>query len=221
MRSSPFFSFLNLFIIVLFSTFCSCKKPEPARITIEGTISDATGAVSDAEIQLAVKEISSGTYSNNFVVFHTTNSNALGKYLHDFEAYNAIEYKIDVVGQNRFSESLVFDSDELQKNETNTYDFYLQPKAWYKVIIKNTSPVDSSDLLQYQITSSQPICSSCCGNTISVLIGDTVNTSLKCLTLGNTTLDIGWVVTKNGFTNSYSNSITCNTGDTAVYYLNY
>ncbi len=208
-------------LILLFSTFYSCKKPSSARITIEGTISDASSTIPDAEIQLAVKEISSGTYSNNFVVFHTANSNASGHYSHDFEAYNAIEYKIDVTGQNRFSESLVLDSDELQRNETNTYDFNLQPKAWYKVIIKNTSPVDSSDLLRYQITSSQPSCPSCCGNLISNLSGDTVDTSLKCLTFGNSTLDIGWIVTKNGFTNSYSNSITCNIGDTAFYYLNY
>ena len=206
---------------VLLISFYSCKKPSTAHITIEGYISDANGPVSDAQIQLSVKEITSGTYSNTVVVFHTDYSNSDGNYCYDFEAYNAIEYKIDVTGLNRFSQSLTLDADELKRNDVNTYDFELIPQGWYKIFIENTSPVDSLDLLQYQITSSQPNCNSCCENTISVYVGDTVNTSDKCMTIGNATLNISWIVTKNGFSSSYSNSINCNAGDTAFYYLNY
>jgi predicted 3-demethylubiquinone-9 3-methyltransferase (glyoxalase superfamily) len=210
-------------VAILFSllSLVSCKKENESTITIAGTISDSGGSIAGAEIQLAVKEITGGTYSNTFTTFHSGLSATDGSYSHTFDAYNAIEYKVDVLTDNRFDQSLVIDPDDLKRGQINTYNFVLQPQAWFKINLQNSSPVDSSDFLLFQLTTTQSECAGCCNNLVQPFAGEFVDTTLKCMTTGNVMLHMSWIVTKFGIANQYEDSLYCATGDTAEYSLSY
>ena len=199
----------------------SCKKNNQATITISGTISDSAGTIAAANVQLSVNEIKNGTYSNSFETFYSGTTGSDGFFSHTFNTYNAIEYKIDVVSENRFDQSLTIDPDDLDINQVNTYNFYLDPQAWFKVNLQNTSPVDSNDFLLFQITSPQPSCSGCCNNLVLPFPGEFIDTTLKCMAAGNDVLHLSWTVTKFGFPNQFEDSLYCATGDTAEYSISY
>ena len=210
-------------LVILFSllSLVACKKESESTITIAGTVSDSGGVIAGAEIQMAVKEITGGTYSNTFNTFHSGLSASDGSYSHTFDAYNAIEYKIDVLTDNRFDQSLIIDPDDLKRNQINTYNFVLQPQAWFKINLQNSSPVDSSDFLLFQLTTPQSECVACCINLVQPYAGEFVDTTLKCMTTGNVMLHMSWIVTKFGISNQYEDSLYCTTGDTAEYSLSY
>lgn len=210
-------------LVILFSllSLVACKKESESTITIAGTVSDSGGVIAGAEIQMAVKEITGGTYSNTFNTFHSGLSASDGSYSHTFDAYNAIEYKIDVLTDNRFDQSLIIDPDDLKRNQINTYNFVLQPQAWFKINLQNSSPVDSSDFLLFQLTTPQSECVACCNNLVQPYAGEFVDTTLKCMTTGNVMLHMSWIVTKFGISNQYEDSLYCTTGDTAEYSLSY
>lgn len=209
-------------LVVLFSfTIASCKKEEQATITIAGVVSDSAGSVSGASIAISVKEISGGTFSNTFSTFYSGTSASNGSYSHTFDSYNAIEYKIEVESPNRFDEELIINPEDLQKNATNTFNFNMRPQGWYRVNIRNSAPFDSTDLIQYQISTSQEPCPGCCHNLLELYSGDMVDTTTKCMTTGNTMVTASWVVTKNSIAQSYSDSVYCAIGDTGVLNINY
>ncbi len=210
-----------LILLCLCFTAVSCKKENNSEVTISGTISDSAGAIAGANVDLSVKEISSGTFSSSFNELYSGTTGSDGKYSHTFTPGNPIEYKIEVLADNRFDEELIINADDVQRGTNNVYNFNLRPQAWYRVNIKNTIPFDSTDLLQYQISSSQESCPGCCNNLVRLFEGDVVDTTLKCMTTGNQMLKVNWVVTKNSIIQSYSDSVFCATGDTGIINLNY
>ncbi|MFT7611457.1 MAG: hypothetical protein ACI9J3_000402 [Parvicellaceae bacterium] len=213
-------AFSTLLFISLVLT--SCKKQEPATITIAGTITETNGtAISGADIKMSVKEISGGTFSSTFNTFYNGPSASNGSYSHTFDAHNAVEYKIEITGDNRFDQEFIINPDDLERNAANTYDFSLIAQAWYKVNIRNTSPFDSTDFMQYQIASTQLNCPGCCHNLIQVFSGDLVDSTFKCMTTGNSMLKVNWYVTKNSIPSSYSDSVYCAIGDTGILNVNY
>ena len=196
----PYFPFLLL--------VNSCKKNNQATITISGTISDSAGTIAAANVQLSVNEIKMERipiHSKRFIPAQPVPTD----FSHTFDTYNAIEYKIDVISENRFDQSLTIDPDDLDINQVNTYNFYLDPQAWFKVNLQNTSPVDSNDFLLFQITSPQPSCSGCCNNLVLPFPGEFIDTTLKCMAAGNDVLHLSWTVTKFGFPNQFEDSLYC------------
>ena len=218
MWNKPLAGILLLLAISLYA----CKKENNSTITLAGTISDSTtGAIGGANIQFSVKEISGGTFSSIFQTYYSGTSASDGTYTHTFDAHNALEYKIEITSENRFDQEYIINPDDLERNATNTFNFSLIPQSWYRVNIRNTSPYDSTDLIQYQIASSQLSCPGCCHNLIQLFDGDLVDTTFKCMTTGNSMLKTSWNVTKNGFLMPFSDSVYCSTGDTAVMNINY
>jgi len=198
-------------------TFTSCKKPETATITIAGNITESSGTgINGANVEMSVKEVSGGTFSSTFNTFYSGASASDGSYSHTFDAHNAVEYKIEITGDNRFDQEFIINPDDLERNATNTYNFTLIPQAWYEVNIRNTSPFDSTDFMQYQIETTQLSCPGCCHNLIQVFSGDVVDSTFKCMTTGNTMLKVNWYVTKNSIPSSFSDSVYCAIGDTGV-----
>jgi hypothetical protein len=207
-------------IVSVLCMFFSCKKEKNNSIRISGTMYNTNGgAASGVSMKVSYQEIQNASYSTAWYTAGTTTSLASGAYSIEFPAPRATSYKFLFSSPGHFTMEVNENAENIS-GETNR-NFYIPAKAWFKIRIRNTSPVSGSDQIVFQNTSEAYGCSECCDNSIKILYGTTIDTTFTCLKAGGEKIKFSWSVTKASQSTSFTDSITTISHDTVYYDLTY
>lgn len=214
----------NWLWLICFGLFVltGCKK-NVSTITIEGVVRNAVtnSPISGASVQIRVQELNGGALNSTFNTVSNLTTSANGSYTVRFDAHKATQYQIKVNATNYSKSEILINPDDLKRNASNSYNFKLDPIAYYRVHIKNQAGFNANDRITYQITTDQPECPTCCTKTPLTLQGMNTDTIFGCTTTADQFLVAQWLVTKNGITSSFSDSVRCNLGDTVSLFVGY
>lgn len=205
-------------LIILLST---CKK-EDLELHLTGNISDPNQmtVVAGASVVLAGKELSGGTFNNNFNTIASSVTNGNGHFVFQFERRTISEYRIRVTKDGYFEKNILITGDAVQPDVTYNVNIEAIPMAYYKLRIENTNPFDDSDRISYRNTNADLDCS-CCNDQNVTMIGTTVDTTYTCVHEGAQWLKYYYEVEKNSNTNSTIDSVYLLPFDTTANHITY
>lgn len=207
-------------VIVSFSfVFVSCKKKEVLTYVIEGRVFDPnySNYVSDVTVKIFAKEISGGTLNGNYALISSVKSGLDGNYILEFDRTNVVDYKMVFERNNYFSNEEIFNQGKLSIKENNNMDIKLYPKAFLKIHIVNSNPINEYDQFDlYFDKSTSYSCSNCCGNQRHIISGENIDTTIICSDWANKELLMQYNVVKSGNVSTKNRSVFTNIGDTSV-----
>ena len=210
-----------LFFSVIF-LFFSCRKNADTRIDVSGSISDRinNSLIDNVDVLLEVKDVGGTTFSNSFSTLETTKTNGNGSYEFSFQNRNALEYRLTFSKEGYFTDHKLINPDLLQVDQVNTIDFDIYSSCYLLLNLNNTFPFNGSDeiILNADLISSSV--GSCFTNIVN-MVGANADTIIECQVYGNQMVKFDYFVTKDNFTNSYSDSVFCSAGDTLTKYIFY
>lgn len=216
---------IRVFLISILLLLISCgKKKKEATMGIHGHItqSDNGDPVEGADIKLYYKELQGGVFVNSFTLLGSSSTSSSGFYSMNVEKPVSSEYRFTIEKQNYFSREIVVNPDDINKDEFNFIDFELTPSCELNLRLKNTSPVNSSDQIDFQFnTPAISECSECCFSSTLTLIGTGIDTTINCFRTGNQKLTYSYTVTKSGSPSIFIDSIYCPQGSSTLLQINY
>lgn len=185
---------------------------------ITGTVVDLSdnSNVGGATVKIYYKPYQNGVFTTSYSYLTSTTTNSSGTYEFDIEKPNTSDFKFVVEKTNYFPIEKVVNPDNLSLEKDNTLNFETDPSATINIHLKNTSPFNSSDFVQFQLNGLNYSCSSCCTNAPLTKTGTTVDTSYTCLRYGGRYLKYQYIETKNGSTSLFNDSIYCGKGATVA-----
>jgi hypothetical protein len=156
----------------LFLILSSCKKEELSFL-LEGTVTDGTFNTPLANTEVTIYTFELGGAQGNVVTTLTTDSQGSFSYELPRDKYEKIE--IFIGKENYFSYLDVIPFSDLSTEETNTFNYVVNAKAWTRFIIKNQQPLQS-DEFKILKDSGKEDCADCCPNGYTYYYGaaDTV-----------------------------------------------
>lgn len=180
---------VSLFISVLLTTgiLISCKKKNE-KIIINGSVYDPNiqTYISNAHVTISAKLLSSGFYNSNYTELETTTTNSAGAFSFQFDKQKSAGYEIYISKDNYFDYTIDIPDANIVAGTPYTPEYDIYPIAYIKLHVKNTTPFDSTDFINYYystITSAN--CFGCCNSTSFNGYGKTYDTTLKCKTYGS------------------------------------
>lgn len=216
---------LNLFysvILIVLLIGIGCNK-DSDRIIIEGTVTDFVQKqpVEGAEVLLIGKEFQGGTYNPNPSVLAMISTDSEGRFSFNLEQVKASDFEIVVRKDRYFEFSEPLTTNEIASGKTYKPAYTIHPEGWIRLLVQNTFPLNSSDLISYRIISDNPVCSNCCNSAYVQGSGMTYSAVVLCRTKGETKAQIVWNVHKGGGSAPDSASVSIPLFDTAFYHLQY
>ena len=180
---------------------------------------NSNNTLSDIEVLAYKRELSSGTFNSSYSKFETLHTNSNGVFVVETE-YNGIEsLKFQFNHANYFTKEVIINPDDLSTEKTNMLNFQLQSKGVIKFEISNSSPFDQFDKIIFNSTNSS--CTNCVKFNSVEMNGAMVDTNLIGQIEANKYFRYQYIVTKNGATSNFFDSVFCTIGDTTVKILNY
>jgi hypothetical protein len=209
-------------IMLCFLSFFSCKKNSDNMIDLSGTISDKINSfpIEGVNVLLEIKPFGGSSFSNSFDEITTTETNTNGEYLFSFQNSNAVEYRLTFTKQGCFSEQIVINPDQLSISDNNVIDATLYSSSYLVLNITNNTPFNNDDQITLNTTLIGANVGSCFNNIVT-MVGSSVDTTIECEVYGNQMIEIDYFVTKDNFTNAFSDNVFCSSGDTLFKYINY
>ena len=208
--------------MLCFLSFFSCKKNSDNMIDLSGTISDKINSfpIEGVNVLLEIKPFGGSSFSNSFDEITTTETNTNGEYLFSFQNSNAVEYRLTFTKQGCFSEQIVINPDQLSISDNNVIDATLYSSSYLVLNITNNTPFNNDDQITLNTTLIGANVGSCFNNIVT-MVGSSVDTTIECEVYGNQMIEIDYFVTKDNFTNAFSDNVFCSSGDTLFKYKNY
>ncbi|MDG2369392.1 MAG: hypothetical protein P8M12_02005 [Flavobacteriales bacterium] len=191
-------------------------------IDLSGTISDKINSfpIEGVNVLLEIKPFGGSSFSNSFDEITTTETNTNGEYLFSFQNSNAVEYRLTFTKQGCFSEQIVINPDQLSISDNNVIDATLYSSSYLVLNITNNTPFNNDDQITLNTTLIGANVGSCFNNIVT-MVGSSVDTTIECEVYGNQMIEIDYFVTKDNFTNAFSDNVFCSSGDTLFKYINY
>ncbi len=219
---SNLFKYCFFLIIVLLGS--NCKKPEKVVYIIKGTITDSTtgNPVNNVSLELSAKKLSSGTFNNNFQALSSSSTNASGYFEFNIEkeSFNALKLAFE-------KDLYIFQEEEINPDDIDPssgidVSRVLDPLAYAELHLRNASPMNENDKIEFRYTSAYfPQCA-CCNNSVKTIVGSAIDTVITCPLVGNTQLDYLYTVTKGGTTSPAAiGTVFVNSFDTQIIELDY
>lgn len=211
----------SAFLFVLIILLSTCKK-EDLELHITGNVFDPNQmiTIAGASVVLSGKELSGGTFNNNFNTIASTTTNGNGHFEFQFERKTISEYRIRVSKDGYFEKNILITGDAIQANATYNVNIEAIPKAYYKLRLEDTSPIDDTDRISYRNINADLDCS-CCNNQTVTMLGTDVDTSYTCIHEGAKWLQYYYEVEKNNNINSLRDSVYLMPFDTTENYIMY
>ena len=210
-----------LFCSVVILLWNCKKKNNEISFKIEGEIVDvnSNSPLSNIEVIASKREVASGTFNSSYSKFETLTTNSNGKFSVETN-YGGIEsLKFQFSHANYFSKEIIINPDDLSTEETNNLIVQLQSKGIISINIKNSSPFDQFDNFIFNSINSS--CANCVKFNSLELNGNLVDTTLIGQVEANKYYRFQYIVTKNGSSSNFTDSVFCVIGDTTFKVLNY
>ncbi len=196
-----------IFIALIFSFF-SCNRDEAFQTTVNGKVIDIENysPIAGATVYFMKQDQSNpGVY----IHFHSTTTDADGRFSHSFTAQEKFNYYTYATYQNY----LINDFINIPYGQTNLVNILLTKPGFMAIHVKNTSPFNSSD--QINIFDSDYL------KNEHIFNGNTVDTTIVITSYGNQTHPVKWKVTKNDTTITYNQAFNFIAFDTLSFDLFY
>ena len=215
---------MNKILIVILSLvmLSSCNKNNDNMIELTGVVSDEINSspVDGLSVLLEINPFGGNSFSNSFEEIETTNTNLNGEYLFSFQNSNAVEYRLTFTKQGCFTEQLLINPDQLSLSENNNIDASIYSASYLVLNISNNLPYNNDDEIVFSTTLISSNVGSCFDGIVTML-GSSADTIIECEIYGNQMVEFDYFVTKDNFTNSFSDNVFCIAGDTLYKYINY
>ena len=198
-------------IIFLIISFYSCKKDSNTSITISGVVADK-----NTNVPIAFAEVDLIEYGGGFLGGSSSSTlqrmyaDAIGRFTF-FNVNINSEKTYIVLGYKNLYFNDGNNTADVNINQPNVV-VPMQPMAWLKLHVKDTSPYDKFDYISF---------SSPWGGGAGPFNGVNVDTILFAQVYGNENTIIFAFITKNGIKSTVSKNIICPAFDTTLYNLNY
>lgn len=169
-----------LFLLLLPVILSSCKKEELS-FMIEGTVNDGTFNTTLSGAKVTIYTFPLGGTIGSKVKTLTTDSQ--GNFSYDLEREKYEKIEIVVEKNNYFNHTDAIPFSDLSTENTNSYTYSLNAKAWTKFVIYNQQP-SQSDEFKILKDSGKEGCAECCSNGYYYYYG-AVDTTTYCPNDGN------------------------------------
>ncbi len=200
---------LNIIILIIAILTLGCRKITH-KTDVSGVVYDATTTTVLSHAHVYLLKENGSCFSCNPAPYMDTYTNSDGGFSFNYKAEKGYTYSLGASATNYFDQQsgiIYVDSDKNNKKEK----ILLNPHAYLKLHIKNTSPFDGSDEISVNFIS-HPFS----------FYGTAVDTILTVQAVfGNVNNSIYWGVKKNGVITNNSSSVYCSAFDTTLYNLNY
>lgn len=208
-----------IFMITLVVSFC---KKEKDIITISGSINDPNfNKVSDnTKVTLKVKKIESGTFSSVFSTIDTKTTDVNGTFEFSFEKLPITDYKITFRKENYVDLDEEIDPKLVEKTGSYNQEYNIYPEAFIDVDIKNRSPFNDDDKINFKFVN-PPKVESCCNDNFYTFIGRNTDTIISCRTYGNQNLILNWITIKDNVSIIHNDTVWCKAFETKNYAIYY
>lgn len=198
--------------LILLSVFliASCKDDKRV-ISISGVTKDPiqNTLVEGVTVTLLSQKTTTGTFSYNFVKEATTQSNAQGEFSFDFTFSYNVAFKLEMVKENYFSQTEVFEIEELPDDDHYYGEFDLYPEATIRFHFVNQNPFNAADNVQYRILNWDVDCDGCCPYIFRGFTGYIIDETFECRVYGNREYEIEFIVTKNTHSSFPKRVVNC------------
>jgi hypothetical protein len=221
-KIQPKKNILLLFVFIPFLCLFSCKKSSDNEIIIQGIIIDANQHIplANVEVTFWASRIQGSTYNPNYISLIYTTTDANGNYYIKATKDKDAGYRITLDKSKYFSQTNDISVETLSPG-SHQLNFSVYPEAYFKLIVKNTSPFNNNDFINYWFYNSQPSGLNCCNNNQISFTGQSYENILLCRTYGAQNMTVKWNVKKNNIVTPNEHSLYCTAFDTTTYNLNY
>lgn len=199
------------FILLTFAGF-SCKRYET---NVWGEVKDGSTGSSIGGATVYLLETKNSCFTCSGSTIQRTVTGSSGVFYFDFTAHDGYSYDVAAEANNYFS-NLGTGGVHLTAGQKNKLQVPLQPKAWLKIHLKNTSPFDIYDLISVSGEWNGSNWFNYYGTQV-----DTIVSGCPVIVTGNRNIKNYWNVTKNSVQSSYNGQIYCPRFDTTLYKINY
>lgn len=205
--------------------FSSCRK-DAQTFLIKGNVYNPQFEAPEkgVEVQLLGSKIESGIYNVNYVVLNTAVTDANGNYEMEIIDEKVSAYRFYVSKENYFDEYYDVESKNLEANSEYNRNFDIYPIAEIELSVENTMPFDNDDEIRYRfinLKNAESRCRDCCNNNIVKGEGPLYSETKTCQLRGDRYLKIEWIVSKGAGTNTYQDSVYCESFKTTKYSIKY
>ena len=202
--------------MVLAISVFSCKKnKEKPKMTIVGSVLDnADNSGVGGTIKLYYKPYVNGVFTSTYSLLSSTTTDGSGNYSFESEKPATSDFKLVFEASNYFSVEKIINPDNLSLGNTNTVNYGVEPSGYIQFHLKNNTPFDSADFIQFQTLGLNYACATCCTNSLVEKYGILVDTTYTCLRYAKQYLRYNYYKTKNGSTTWVYDSIYCAQGVT-------
>ena len=225
-----FYSVRNLIIlsvaiplaVLLFFSFNSCKK-KVDKLTISGLLyqNGISSPLSGVHVTLKAKKMSGGAWTSNYETVTSGTTGADGKFSFTFNLMKVSGYRLIFEKTNYFTLTNDFSDNVLSNGGEYFKNYQVYAVAYLEVHIKNSTPVNSSDFMTYQLTGGTSGDIDCCSDTISNFFGTNIDVTRICKTYADQNIKIDWRYTKINIPHISVINITCPAFDTTSVQLFY
>ncbi len=218
--------FFNLLLMVcllgIFALTNSCKKDDENTIIVKGIITDANlkTPIANAEVTFWASRIQNATYNSNYISLATTYTDANGNYVLQITKGKDAGFRITAEKAKYFGQTADIVVDALPAG-THTLNYSIYPEAFFKMNVKNNTPINNSDFISYWFYNTQPTGANCCNNLAINFTGQFYENTVKCRTFGGQNIIVKWNVKKNNVVTYNESTIYCTPFDTTTFDLNY
>lgn len=128
----------------------------------EGKIKESVNnaPVSGAEVTLYQRLYQGGVTQANFSKIAAISTDGLGHYQHSFEREQSTEFKITVKKDGYFDQEEIMQSSVISTENSNVFDYTLEPVSWVTFDIYNLNP-ETWDQLTLVLHNFRDGCSGC------------------------------------------------------------
>lgn len=205
-------SIITISLLILMISFQSCRDKKEN--TFSGLITEmiSGNVLSNVEIIIEVNELNSGAISTGYQEIAHVYTNEDGAFSCNTSAYQAINYKITFKKNTYHTRSIIITPQDIVGDYTINEEIGI--KSYLKIHVKNTSPNNSNDECKYRLLGIHNNCNNCCNEDFHYFFGTDIDTTLYCPVTGLNTVDLQYLVIKDGSSQQYMQGLYCLPNDT-------
>ncbi len=200
-RRTAIWTLITLSLTTALISLNSCDSDQN-RLHIEGMVHDPQLdiPVENAQVNLATKQMSNGTWSNTYTTIEETQSGTDGRFAFEFEFNYTTGYRLSLSKSNYYSVSSEFTENDFESDRFYSKQFEMTPKSYLEIHFRNDFPFDENDRISYHIVGWERTGDDCCTAGYQEFIGDDIDETTYCSVDGEKEYVLEYIITRNNNT---------------------